>query len=48
MYENEPELTEEEKIEKLCNQMKIFFDSVKSDDMFVVEVHKDYTYVLMA
>ena len=48
MDENEPELTEEEKYKKLCNQMKMFFDSVKSDDMFVVEVHKDYTYVLMA
>lgn len=41
-------LTEKEKYEKLCERAKMFFDAVKTDDLFVVEVHKDYTYILMA
>ena len=47
-FMDEHELTEEDKYNKLCDRMRMFYDSVKSDDMFVVEVHKDYTYVLMA
>ena len=39
---------EQRKYNNLCDRTKMFFDAVKSDDLFVVEVHKDYTYILMA
>jgi hypothetical protein len=53
MDENEQtklDITQKKKVEydDLCRKMKMMYDAVKSDDVLIVEVTKDYTYILMS
>lgn len=46
-FMNNEEITEDEKQIMLADRAKMFFDAIKTDDLFLVEVKDDHVYCVM-
>lgn len=46
-FMNNEEITEDEKQITLADRAKTFFDAIKTDDLFLVEVKDDHVYCVM-